>query len=107
MTEYLNRQELLKALAQDQKEMEEDYFPDEDPSSYNAGWIDGYAAAVGVISCIRAADVRSLRRGEWKIIDPFDDHEVVKCSECGYVMEQETPYCPNCSARMSGEDEQP
>lgn len=60
MTEYIDRQELLRALAQDQKEMEEDYFPDEDPSSYNAGWIDGYAAAVGVISCVRAADVNAV-----------------------------------------------
>lgn len=60
MAEYLDRQELLRALAQDLKEMEEDYSSAEDPSNYNAGWIDGYAAAVGVISCIRAADVNAV-----------------------------------------------
>lgn len=52
MTEYIDRQELLRALAQAEE--------DESPSSYNAGWIDGYAAAVGVMLCIRAADVNAV-----------------------------------------------
>ena len=60
MAEYLDRQELLRALAQGEEEMEEDYCSGEDPSSYNAGWIDGYAAAVGVMLCIRAADVNAV-----------------------------------------------
>ena len=52
MAEYIDRQELLRALAQ----VEED----EAPSNYTAGWIDGYAAALDVILCIRAADVNAV-----------------------------------------------
>mgnify|MGYP000003600793 FL=1 len=52
MTEYIDRQELLRALVQ----VEED----EAPSNYTAGWIDGYAAALDVILCIRAADVNAV-----------------------------------------------
>ncbi len=56
------------------------------------------------IDSIPPADVEPVRRGTWEIIDPFDDHEIVKCSECGYVMELETPYCPHCGAKMEDEN---
>lgn len=62
--------------------------------------VDELEQLADAIDSVPPADVVPVRKGTWKIIDPFDDHEIVKCSECGYVMEQETPYCPHCGAKM-------
>lgn len=62
--------------------------------------VDEFEQLADAIDSVPPADVVPVRKGTWKIIDPFDDHEIVKCSECGYVMEQETPYCPYCGAKM-------
>ena len=69
---------------------------------YKHGYMDGFDDAIKAIDSVPPADVVPVRRGTWGIIDPFDDHEIVKCSECGYVMERETPYCPHCGAKMEG-----
>ena len=60
------------------------------------------------------ADVAEVKRGEW--IDLHDENvlyeQTYKCSACGewFVIEAGTPkengykYCPNCGARMDGEE---
>ena len=104
MAEYLDRQELLKALVQ----VEEDYFPDEDPSSYSTGWIDGYAAAVNVIFCVRAADVEPVRRGTWKPTEVPFMNECEDCSVCGYraIWGHGFSDCPHCGAKMEDKNAQ-
>lgn len=48
-----------------------------------------------------AADVRPERHGEW-----LDSESPLtsscKCSLCSCYFESETPYCPNCGAKMDG-----
>ena len=48
------------------------------------------------------ADVAPVVHGQW--ID--DDCAFMRCSLCGYENDWEwaTSYCPNCGARMDGED---
>ena len=44
------------------------------------------------------------KKGEWIGVTPMVD--TLMCSECGYnIIDKEfkTPYCPNCGAKMEGE----
>ena len=54
-----------------------------------------------------AADVAPEKRGKWITVDG-----VSRCSECGYIPAYDSaiddiyysPYCPNCGAKMDGEE---
>ncbi len=48
-----------------------------------------------------AADVQPIRRGEWI----YGENDVPHCSECGTEPKEISPYCPNCGAKMDGEDD--
>ena len=50
------------------------------------------------------ADVAPVVHARW--IE--DEYVYATCSHCGYEMEhpeEKTPYCPQCGARMGGEEE--
>ena len=55
------------------------------------------------IDDLPAADVQEVRHGYWK--ERMSTLSSVKCSECGNSHEYDTAYCPNCGARMDGEEE--
>ena len=56
-----------------------------------------------------AADVAPVVHGRWEVEIDFDefwgDLDYYKCSVCGNreLRDAQTPYCPNCGARMRGE----
>jgi rubrerythrin len=58
---------------------------------------------------IPAADVVEVKHGRWEIETDHDefwgDMDYYKCSLCGNLelRDTQTPYCPNCGARMDGE----
>ncbi len=56
-------------------------------------------------ACVPAADVRPERHGEW--VERSDGGEGYVCDNCngGYTLYNETPYCPNCGAKMDGGEE--
>lgn len=66
--------------------------------------------AEGLLEDVPSADVAPVRHGRW------EDYEenTWQCSECGelFYLEDGTPkeneyhYCPNCGARMDGEDDE-
>ena len=54
-------------------------------------------------------DAVPVRHGSW-IIDPHSQHGFPLriylkriCSECGHSVDNPTPYCPWCGAKMDGE----
>lgn len=55
-----------------------------------------------------AVDAEPVRHGRWK--DNRDEHGILcnkwrLCSACGYLnYSKKPPYCPNCGARMDGEE---
>ena len=51
------------------------------------------------IKAIPAADVAPVVRGRW-IKGPSNPY----CSECFVECRDETPFCPNCGAKMDGGD---
>ena len=82
MTDYIRREDALKAL-------------------YN----DYAYAAMDVIKRLPAADVAEVVHGRW-----IEDHDYLKCPECGVMVKWDFTffdignwnYCPNCGAKMDG-----
>ena len=76
-------------------------------AEFTGNFRDEYPTALihALIDSVPAADVAPVRRGKW--VHTFGGY--VNCSECNatplldgereYV---ETPYCPNCGAKMDG-----
>lgn len=58
-----------------------------------------YAGAIKAAPTIEAEPVR---RGEWVREDEYSDLWV--CDQCGFAGEYKDNYCPNCGARMDGDN---
>lgn len=52
-----------------------------------------------------AADVVEVRHGRWKTIDKGHYFYDWECSVCGGSGRADYLFCPNCGARMDGEEE--
>lgn len=69
--------------------------------------------AYGIIQGMDTVDAVSVRHGRWETVEDWDGDEHYMCSECKaeYVLIDGTPrdneylFCPNCGARMDGEDD--
>ena len=70
----------------------------------NARFKELYQKSVGVIAatdCVECKD-KAVKHGHWL------PHKITAssiCSVCRRVFADETPYCPNCGAKMDGESE--
>lgn len=62
--------------------------------------------AVDDLKCLPPADVRPVRRGEWKSenTDALTLLDVRTCSVCGLKKVFITNFCPSCGADMRGGD---
>ena len=77
---------------------------------YHWGVCDGFGFVLdpihgGVIcdSFVKAADVVEVVHGRWVV----ENEESIRCSECCFnraSIKIPLDYCPNCGARMDGED---
>lgn len=65
----------------------------------------GYVQVVdiGDIEDAPAVDAAPVVRGEWIELHEENGHEVGTCSHCRHVRIVDN-YCPNCGAKMNGED---
>lgn len=73
--------------------------------------LQAIAALLNVVEQIDSADVVEVRHGRWETIYKHSEiATLVKCSECGherYIQTgEEVNYCPNCGARMDGEEQE-
>ena len=84
--------------------------------NFNAGW----NACLDKVNSIPAADVVERKVGKWcadydyseydfdgstPLTEPRKFQDGWQCSLCGGYSPSETNYCPNCGAKMSGDDE--
>ena len=73
--------------------------------------IEGYGADLinDKVGYLIANGVTVKKYGRWETVIDHDelwgDMEYYKCSVCGNteLRDAQTPYCPNCGARMDGE----
>ena len=81
-----------------------------EPESWSDGWDKAIDTAIEELDDIPAADVRPERHGEWNELSLDDQDEgMYICSKCKSIefMPEECDiyaYCPNCGAKMDGED---
>lgn len=84
MAEYINRAELIENLNKLA------------PEHYNA-------LINQLITKQPTADVREVRHGSWKL-DRFGNAWCSVCHHCGSNDAEVSDYCPNCGARMDGDE---
>lgn len=76
-------------------------FKEDVSDDYKKGFYDFCNAVVKMLEKLKDDDF--VQQGHW-IYGEFD---IPHCSECGHqIMPNKiSPYCPNCGARMDGEEE--
>ena len=114
--EYISRKDameyLFRAINADPDGNCPDCVHDEHECQYDRCWtLMDFCEKIEYLGYVPAADVAPVRHGRWE--KKHDDvcywHE---CSECGerlplnqWRQPWESPYCPNCGAKMDGERE--
>lgn len=70
---------------------------DDELSRYDLGWND----AIDAIAEVPTADVQEVKHGKWLWLDG------VRCSNCNHKLQTTglPSYCPNCGAKMRGEED--
>ena len=102
MTDYISREELIKAL-------ETDYNSDwSGVEEYVEGTRDEYDDVLTIVCGMKAADVQPIRHGRWIGINEYCKKNgyipsgmgiYYWCSECGKEEPKISDYCPNCLAK--------
>ena len=85
MDEYIKREAVIEAIMS------------EPPDAHYPQWY------VDKIKSIPAADVAEVRHGQWLCVDT-DTEQFFLCNRCKKKEYWESNYCPNCGAKMDGED---
>lgn len=89
-----------------------DYIKREDALEIVNNNLSRFMIALRIGDC-PSADVAPVRHGRWKPFDRTWGRSVFTCTACGDAMDVPTEmgnplfvYCPNCGARMDGEDDE-
>ena len=91
MAEYIEREALDKALT---------VAAANDKDKNRRTW----AKAICVLHDLPAADVVPVVHGRWLCVDT-DTEQFFLCNRCKKKEFWESNYCPNCGARMDGDDD--
>ena len=95
MTEYIDKDALLKDLKDEHDVLTEYYW----------NYIMGFERAIDIVSKALPLNVAIVKHGKW-----IDNHEYLRCSECGVMVKWDFTflddiggwnYCPNCGARCN------
>lgn len=87
---------LLPELPKEYRNYQTDNLDD----AYEQGWYD----ALFCLEHIPAADVAPVVHGRWLCVDTDTEHFFL-CNRCKKKEFWESNYCPNCGARMDGDDD--
>ena len=113
MPKYVERQKAIEACIRTQKEVAAIISGDGIYHTENAENIANLLKKFEVhVAATPTADVVEVKHGRWDVVTEHDelwgDIDYYKCSLCGNMelRDLQTPYCPNCGARMDGGDVQ-
>lgn len=84
----------------------------------NKSYVDGWNAAIKILKEAPAADVQEIKHGKWiETQEPLGwcDVDCAECSVCheSWIIDEDSSiddyesmwhYCPNCGAKMDGEN---
>ena len=107
MDEYLNKQELLKALEDDFNLSWGSKFPDTE--DYIDGARDEYDDVLNIICSMQTTKVQSAKQGRWMSMNEYCKKNgyiasgmgiYYWCSCCRKGERKMSDYCPNCGAEM-------
>lgn len=62
---------------------------------------------IEALKSVPAADVAPVAHGRWIKTDHGNDTLLASCSQCNYPVDWwrgKTKYCPNCGAKMDGDE---
>lgn len=109
----MNNAELIKALryCKDHEQCEYDASAE---CPYEHHWTDGEDCQnlllADAAAALEAAEKRIAelmpKEGEWIMCESEKPYIVSKCSVCGGMSSECGYYCPNCGARMKGENDE-
>lgn len=96
MAEYIEREAISE-------EIRKYYYKNPPNSSYGEGFDHGLDRAQRAILDAPAADVASVRHGQWLPFHSTAAGDIQYCSACEIGCTWKPNYCPNCGAKMDGE----
>lgn len=84
-----------------------------DPKMFdNPAYAEGWNNAIKIINEAPVSDVVPVKHGQWIWKDNYRDHDgyicsTYSCSNCGEIINDKTPYRPNCGCKMiNGDDKE-
>ena len=99
MAEYIEREALKERFRKRIKWLEKDAH-----DQYSLGLFHGCEYDADLINEPPAADVAPVRHGRW-VDNGIPDSILSGCSVCGFTCGSSSFfYCPNCGAKMDGDD---
>lgn len=100
MAEYIDREALMNQI----KEIHCAECDNYNGLRCRACWVDD---TLDYIDSEPAADVAPVRHGRWGTHSDRPDSLICSVCKCGFDMWKHDPhnYCPNCGAKMDGEDQ--
>ena len=100
MTDYIKREDAIEAM--------ENRFADIMRTHKRRATTCEKAIASDMIETakmVKSADVAPVRHGRWEVIDAEEPRRY-GCSKCKRLSWHMDNYCPNCGARMDGEEDE-
>lgn len=95
MTDYIDRQAAIDALAKHEKSKGHNY----------TLFVDIVSECAEIIRDLPSAEVEPVKRGKWIPLE--EEIGLYECSVCGHkILRVECNYCPNCGAKMDLEGEE-
>ena len=106
MNELISKQKAIDEIKEFQSQVTCDFSKD-----WLNGMDEGFAHSVNVIELIDTEEAEPVRHGKWKKSGNWG--RVYKCDQCGNYLDFDgvnagrggANYCPNCGAKMDGEEE--
>lgn len=113
MSDYTKREDAIEYLVNNMVWMDADGIETDEE--------DKRDAIAELINGVPSADVAPVRHGHWDVREPMPMHDIkgnlswgnwYVCTGCGFATTAieghitQYRYCPNCGARMDGEDDE-